>query len=291
MSSSSAEDKGSDTWLPLIQRYWPLLLGLAALVIPSLLDLGSQVWSREWGAHGPIVLLTGLWLIWRQRQDLVINAAPGNPVLTAIGIAASLAAYVWGRAYDFISVEGAGLYGVCMSILYYQFGVRAILRNWFPFFYLAFLIPIPIWLIDQITIPLKTFVSTAATTLLSSAGIPIFQQGVTLIVAQYQLLVEDACSGMNSLIGLSAISLFYIYLLHNASWRYSLFLAVLVIPVAILANIVRIIILVLLTYFFGNAVAQGFLHELAGMVLFATALLFIFLIDSLCTRFVLRRPV
>ena len=120
-------------------------------------------------------------------------------------------------------------------------------------------------------------------------GIPIFRQGVTLIVAQYELLVEDACSGMNSLIGLTAITLFYIYLLRNASWRYSLFLVTLVIPIAIVANVLRIVILVLLTYFFGNAVAQGFLHETAGLVLFATSLMLVFLIDSVVSPLLRRR--
>ena len=127
--------------------------------------------------------------------------------------------------------------------------------------------------------------SQAVAAALGGVGYPVARVGVTIYVAQYQLLVEDACSGMNSLIGLVAISLFYIYLLRNASWKYSLFLICLVIPIAILANIIRIVILVLLTYFFGNAVAQGFLHETAGMVLFGTSLLLVFVIDNLISRF------
>ena len=84
--------------------------------------------------------------------------------------------------------------------------------------------------------------------------------------------------------GLVAISLFYIYLLRNASWRYSLFLVALVIPIAIVANIIRIVVLVLLTYFFGDAVAQGFLHMAAGIFLFVTALLLVFAVDNLMSR-------
>ena len=119
-------------------------------------------------------------------------------------------------------------------------------------------------------------------------GYPIVRQGVTLYVAQYQLLVEDACAGLNSLVSLTAISLFYIYLLHNATWRYSLMLVAWIIPLAILANVIRIIILVLLTYHFGDAAAQGFLHSTAGLVMFATALLGIFLVDGV-TQAVQRR--
>ena len=76
-----------------------------------------------------------------------------------------------------------------------------------------------------------------------------------------------------------AISLLYIYLMRGSSWLYSLFLTAMVIPIAIIANILRIIILILLTYFFGDEVAQGFTHFAAGLMLFATALLLVFAID------------
>ena len=265
-------------------RAWPLYFGLAALAIPTVLTLGSQVWSKESGAHGPIIVATGLWLVWRKRDEMLAMAEPGNPWLIFAGLLVSLPIYVFGRAYDFVAMEVVGLYGAALTALYAHLGHRALLKNWFPLLYLGFIVPPPGWVMDTLTAPLKILVSKAATDLLQMFGIPIFRQGVTLIVAQYQLLVEDACSGMNSLTGLTAISLFYIYLLRNASWRYSLLLAALVIPIAIVANIVRIIILVLLTYYFGNAVAQGFLHETAGMVLFATALMLVFLLDNLISR-------
>jgi exosortase len=200
----------------------------------------------------------------------------------------ALPLYVFGRAYDFISLEVAGLYGVAIAIFYSQYGFKAITLNWFPLFYLAFVIPPPGWLIDGITAPLKLFVSYVTTSGLQLVGIPVFREGVTLMVAQYQLLVEDACSGMNSIVGLTAISLFYIYLLRNASWKYSIFLVFLVIPIAILANVIRVATLVLLTYFFGDGVAQGFLHMAAGLLLFTSALLLVFLVDNLLSRLLLK---
>lgn len=272
-----------------LPTYWPLLLGLALMLVPTIGTLGSQTWSKESGAHGPLVLFTGLWLIWRKREDFQVQASPGNAWLTCLGLAVSLPLYVFGRAYDFVSLEAAGLYGTCLTALYANVGLPAMLRNWFPLLYMGFLVPPPGWLMDGLTAPLKLLVSAVATDGLQVFGIPIFRQGVTLIVAQYELLVEDACSGMNSLIGLTAITLFYIYLLRNASWRYSLFLVTLVIPIAIVANVLRIVILVLLTYFFGNAVAQGFLHETAGLVLFATSLMLVFLIDSVVSPLLRRR--
>jgi exosortase len=267
-----------------LRAIWPLLVGLAAMLIPTIISLGQQVWSKESGAHGPIILATGIWLIWRKVDEIKALAVPGRPWVIALGLVVSLPLYVFGRAYDFMVLEAAGCYGVFMTALYAHVGERAILKSWFPLLYMGFMVPPPGWLMDQVTSPLKLFVSKVATEGLQAFGIPIIHQGVTLIVAQYQLLVEDACSGMNSLTGLIAISLFYIYLLRNASWRYSMLLVAMVIPIAIVANIIRIVILVLLTYYFGNAVAQGFLHETAGMVLFATSLMLVFLLDNVFSR-------
>ncbi len=112
-------------------------------------------------------------------------------------------------------------------------------------------------------------------------GMPIAQAGVTIQIGQYELLVADACSGLNSLISLSAISLFYVYLRHHAHPRYALVLVLAVLPIALLANMVRILFLVLLTYFAGEAIAQGFLHDFAGLTMFLVALIAIFSLDYL----------
>ncbi len=264
--------------------YLPLVIaGLAA--IPTIIRLGQQVWSREFGAHGPIVLATGAWILWRRIPHLKAEAEKSYFALTIIASLGSLALYVFGRAYDFISLETAGLYGFFLAALYDRFGLKPMLRNWFPFVYLALLLPIPGWALDQFTAPLKLLVSWMSAALVEPLGIPILREGVTMTVGPYQLLVEDACSGLNSLIGLIAITLFYIYLLRDAGWRYSVFLVCLIIPVAIIANVLRIITLILLTYFFGDAVGQGFLHVTAGLFLFALALGLMFAIDSIASKF------
>lgn len=259
---------------------WAAALAFALLAAPTAWTLSQEAWSTDIGAHGPIVLLTGAWLLWRNWKALERDGAPGAAWLTALMMAFSLPIYVFGRAYDYLILEAGGLYGAGIALLHARFGARALLKNWFPFFYLAFAIPLPGWLLDQITSPLKEFISAVVTHALHGFGVPIAREGVTLMVAQYQLLVEDACSGMNSLIGLTAVSLFYIHLMHGASWRYSLFLAAFVIPIAIVANAIRVATLVLLTYGFGDDVGQGFMHEGTGVFLFTLALLLIFALDS-----------
>ncbi len=281
---TAAVDEGARR--PRLPGAGQILLALAAAVLaaPTLYRLGTQVWSKEIGAHGPIVLATGAWILWREIPAMLKEGRSGHPALTVLGAAVSLAVYVFGRAYDLISLEAAGLYGFGISILHDRFGVRTLLKNWFPLLYLALLLPMPGWMLDEFTAPLKLFVSVISGEIALLLGVPLVREGVTMTAGPYQMLVEDACSGLNSLIGLVAITLFYVYLLRNAGWRYCLFLLALIIPVAILANVIRIVFLILLTYHFGDAVGQGFLHVSAGLFLFALSLGLMFAIDSLVSK-------
>lgn len=292
MASSSEEYDGPMTgpasaarhaWMRAI-RAWPVLfLGLLLTVPPTLYAMASQAWTREDGVHGPLVLATAIWLIWRRWDEIVREARPGSLAVAIPILLAAMAIYVFGRAYNFLILEVSALLLALLAVAYAFVGHRVLLKMWFPIFYLGFLIPLPGWVLDSITQPLKILVSDVTVSLLSKLGYPVSQAGVTIYIAQYQLLVEDACSGLNSLISLTAVALFYIYLLHNASWRYSLLLLLFVLPIAIAANVVRVIVLVLITYYFGDEAAQGYLHESAGIVTFVSALLLIFLLDWMMT--------
>lgn len=283
--TATLESLPRETSKPEWTQWWPLIAALVVLVIPTLIDLGRQTWSTEAGAHGPIVISTGLWLLFHDGMAMRNARKPSSWSLVAGGLLIGLAIYVFGRAYDFISIEAFGLYLTLMVIAYRLFGYAQLLSHAFPLLYLAFAIPPPGWLIDRITAPLQLFVSYAAAGMLKVLDYPIAREGVTIVVGSYQLLVEDACAGMNSLVGLIAISLFYIYLLHRASWRYALGLMFLIIPVAIAVNILRVTALILITYYFGNAAAQGFLHVTTGIVLFGLAILLIFGFDKFFRHF------
>lgn len=261
---------------------WPLIAGVLLIGIPTIITLAEQSWTTEAGSHGPIVIATGAWLIWHQgllRSPVTPGPRQSWPAYLLIGFA--LASWIFGRAYDLLLLEGSGLYGAFLVMVALRGGWRRIFSNLFPFTYLAFLIPIPGWVLDYVTAPLQQLVSIAASSLLSMLGYPVFREGVVITVAQYQLLVEEACAGMNSLMGLMSVSMFYIYLLHRASWKHAALLALCIIPIAVVVNIIRVSILILLTYHFGDAVAQGFMHATTGMLLFAVALCLMVLTDKL----------
>lgn len=272
------------------KAHWPLVLGLAALVLPTLVTLALNSWGTEAGAHAPIVLATGLWLLTQCNwdKDEQGSAHFGNWALAGI-IALALPVYIFGRAYDYLVLEAGGVYVALILAGVMLVGPKALWRNAFPIIYLAFLIPPPGWLIDQLTMPLQQLISYAATELLYSLGYPIIRSGVAITIGPYALLVEQACSGMNSLIGLTAITLFYIYMLHNASWRYAALLVALILPVAVFVNFLRVLTLILLTHYYGDAVAQGFLHNSAGIVLFALALAIMVLLDMALQRLFFKR--
>ena len=262
-------------------REWPLVLGFAALAVPTFLIMANQAWSKEEGAQGPLILAIGAWLLWRQWPALRREASSGAVVFTFLALALAILAYVAGRMFDYLTFEAAGLYLAGLAILYDRFGRRSLLHAWFPLLYLAFAIPPPGFVIDHLTAPLKHLAAFVATGGLAEAGFPVAREGVTIIIGQYQLLVEDACSGMNSIIGLTAIGLLYIYLLRSTSVMYAVILTIFTIPIAITANIMRIFAIILITYYFGDAVGQSFIHMAAGLLLFSTALLLVFTLDHI----------
>ena len=120
-------------------------------------------------------------------------------------------------------------------------------------------------------------------------GYPIARNGVVLTIGQYQLLVADACSGINSMFSLSAIGLLYLHLIRYKSWLHNGLILASLLPIAFCANIMRVMLLVLVTYHFGDEAGQGFIHKFSGMVLFVAALIILLLLDTILAR-VIKSP-
>jgi exosortase len=155
--------------------------------------------------------------------------------------------------------------------------------SWFAVLYLVFLIPLPATFVDMITGPLKHWISVIVVEVLYWVGYPIARTGVMITVGQYQLLVADACSGLNSMFSLSALGTLYMFLMRRESIAHNAIMVLSILPIAFCANIVRVITLVLVTYHMGDEAGQGFLHGFAGMVLMMAALILFFMLDTLLT--------
>ena len=257
-----------------------LILGLVAFCLPTMKFVIQQSWSGEEGAHGPIVLATGLWLLVREWEYARSFATPA-PVRTVwLLLAIFVSLQIFARITQIVELEGYFMYVTILVVLYALIGFESLRKLWFPLFYIAFIFPPPETLVAFVTVPMKIWLSKAAIGFLQLLNYPIGGEGVTIYIGQYELLVAAACSGINSIVSLSAISLFYIYMRHRANWLYSGLLVLLIVPVALVANFFRVLILILLTYHAGEAAAQGFLHNFAGVAMFAIALLTIFAADE-----------
>jgi exosortase B len=263
-----------------------LLAGLACLFIPTYVRLASTVWASDEQGHGPIILGVSLWLLYQLRAEL--SEMPSNPApaagWTLVGL--GLVLYALGRSQDIIMFEVGAQVPIFAGLLLVFKGVRALRAAWFPLFFLLFMVPLPGGLVAAVTTPLKSAVSYVASNLLYVLGYPVGRSGVVLTVGPYQLLVADACAGLNSMFTLEALGLLYMNLMAYTSPTRNIALAVLIIPIAFLANIVRVLVLVLVTYYFGDEAGQGFVHGFAGMVLFMVGLMLMLATDRFLALFI-----
>lgn len=258
-----------------------LLIGFLALYVPSYLDLAREVWPTDEQGHGPIILAVSLWLLFGKRHELAALEPRPSPVLGGALLCFGLLLYVFGRSQSVLLFEVGSQIPVLVALVLLFSGKRGLRLTWFPLFFMLFMVPLPEVLVSAVTAPLKSAVSAVAAELLYALGYPIARAGVILSVGQYQLLVADACAGLNSMFTLEALGLLYMNLMRYTSALRNTLLAVLVIPIAFAANIVRVLILVLVTYYFGDEAGQGFVHGFAGMVLFLVGLMFMLGVDRL----------
>ncbi len=265
-----------------------LWTGLAVLAVPTLILNAEQSWAGDQGQQAPIVLAIAIWLLVRQ-WPLMRAAAQPSSALLALGLGALAGVlYVVGRVADQFRIETYALYALGLVGLYALLGWRSLRRGWFPLAYFILALPAPYTLIWLLTSHLRLWITQATVVTYQAFGFSIVRDGLTILVDQYELAVQDACSGMNSLVSLSAIGLVYVYLRRAPRWWYFAAMALPIVGLAIFGNFVRILVLVALTHYFGDAVAQSYLHEGAGLLTFVADLLGIITIDAVVAPLLLR---
>ncbi len=276
----------------IILEWWPVLLGLLTLYIPTFYGLANELWTKEEQAHGPIILSLSLWLIYRQWPRMIKRSEEKlTSILGWMLLFIALFLYIIGRSQQILVFEIGSFIITLMSTLLIKRGGSALKAMWFPLFFLLFMIPLPGPLVSLLTMPMKMAVSYVAENILFWADYPIARNGVILQIGQYQLLVADACAGLQTLLTLEALGLFYLNLVHHTSVLRNVALAILIVPISFTANVIRVIILTLVTFHYGDAAGQGFLHGFAGMVLFISALILILSVDRLLQFFINTQPI
>jgi exosortase len=253
----------------------------AALYAPVYYGFAHDVWTRDENAHQPFILAIAAGAAWSvmTRSDFSHAATRPSFFCGALILALGLALYAAGLSSDAVVFVSASQVFVAAGAAVALFGFAGASRLWFALALGLYLVVWPGWALDDLTAPLKEFASYAASETLYAAGLPVAHAGAVIAAGQYQLLVADACSGLNSLIALTATAAVYLYAAGRRSFLVNASVIAAAVPIAIAANIARIIVLVLITYYWGYDAGQSFLHEAAGLFMFGAALAGVFLVD------------
>jgi exosortase B len=253
-----------------IASYWPTYTRLIA-----------GPWRTEQEGHGPLIMLAAAWLAWQAWPRARTMTADPAPFAGWSLLLAGLALLIVGRLQEVLFLEVLSEIPVIAGFVILLAGWRVFLVFAFPIAFLFFSAPPPGWLMDAGTVPLKAFVSDLVTQVLYVAGYPIAQNGVMIMIGPYQLLVKDACAGMNSIFALSAIGVFYTYAISTGSRLHNLILLASILPITIAANFLRVLALVLIAYYAGVDAVEGFYHEMTGLALFVVAFVLVLMVDVL----------
>lgn len=261
-----------------------LLFCWAVLFFPTYYDLWQGMWRSNDQSQGPIVLAISVWLLWQKLQlpDFPRPALRDSKLGWGL-FGFGLLLYVFGRSQEILLFEVGAQMPIIAGILILLYGSAVLRWVWFPLLFMLFMVPLPGSVVDALTMPMKIAVSWVVETVLYWFGYPIARTGVILQVGQYKLLVADACAGLHTLFTLESLGLLYLHLVRRESWFRNITLAILIVPISFAANSIRVASLVLITYYYGDEVGQGFLHDFAGMALFISAFLIILCVDGLLT--------
>ncbi|MBX3618888.1 MAG: exosortase B [Rhizobacter sp.] len=284
---ASLRPAGRAAWRPGAGHAAALLLaaGFLALYVPTTLRLVHSVWSTDEQGHGPLIVGLCVWLA-AQRWPR-FSALPDAPAGVSGGalMALSLVAYVLGHSQGVLGLEAASQIGVLAALALCFKGWAGLRVMAMPLAFMCFAVPLPGILVQTITMPLKAAVSASAEWLLHAIGYPVGRTGVVLVIGQYQLLVADACAGLNSMFTLEALGFLWMSLRPRSTPLRDALLALVIVPISFTANVVRVMALVLITYHLGDAAGQGFAHSFSGIVLFVAAVLMMIGAEA-----VIRRP-
>lgn len=254
------------------------------MYVPTYIAAANGLWQDDAFAHAPIILAVSLWLLWQQREKIRSSATqPGNAASWTVFVG-GLFVYWIGRHFNLSSAEFASQPIVLAGALLLAKGRAALRAAWFAIFYLAFMVPLPGVLIDFLTGPLKQWISAIVVELLFYLGYPITRTGVLISIGSYQLLVADACAGLNSMFSLSALGVLYMYIVDRKSRWHNAIIIASILPIAFAVNILRVLVLVIITYHLGDEAGQGFLHNASGVFLLLSAVGFLMAMDAAMCR-------
>jgi exosortase len=251
--------------------YWPVLVRLV------------DAWSNDDNySHGFLILPVAAYFAWERRARFATE--PRKPSwLGLVALVGSLLVLLAGLLGSELFLTRISIIGTITGLVLFLFGWRHLRIMAFPIGFLILMVPIPAIIFNQIAFPLQLLASRAGEWAISAVGIPVLREGNVLILARTTLEVAEACSGIRSLVSLITLGIVYGYFMDNRAWVRVLIVAS-TIPVAIFANAARVAGTGMASQWYGPEAAQGFLHESAGIIVFAFAFVMILVVEKIIHR-------
>ena len=278
--------KSSDAAVHVLRRLWPLIAVCAAgawLYADVLANLVSD-WAHDDNySHGFLIPPVAAYFVWERRERLVEASIHPSPwgLIVVIGSLAVLVSGILGVEFFLTRVS---LIGVIAGAVLFLFGWEHLRILSFSLAFLLLMIPLPAILFNQIAFPLQLFASKLGTGVLQSCAVPVLREGNVIVLANTSLEVAEACSGIRSLISLLTLGIVFGYFTDTRIWV-RVVLALSTVPIAIVANGLRVAGTGLAAHYYGPEAAEGFFHTFSGWLVFVVAFVMLLAVMQLIRYF------
>lgn len=259
-----------------------LLVALLFLIsyVPTFIWLWDRWFSHDsYYSHGILVPFVSAFLIWQKREELAnipkTSSKWGLPVLIA-----GLLIHIGSAVVRVYFSSGFSLLIVLIGLVLHLFGEKVFRKIWFPVLFIIFMLPTPLVIITWASFKLKLFAAQIATHILNRIGIPAIREGSMIYMHGSYVVVDDVCSGLRSLISLTALGSIFAYIFKGPPWK-KLIIFLFTIPTAVITNVFRVIILASVSEIWGSQYAEGFLHDATGFMVFVLAFILLLFMANL----------
>lgn len=261
-----------------IKKHFAFLISLGLCLLcywPIILWMWDRWFARDsYYTHGILVPFVTIYLIWQKRELLkktIIKPNLWGVALILTGILFHIGASLF-RVYF---VSGFSILLVLFGLVIFFFGLSILKIIWLPMFFLIFMIPLPMIIITGISFRMKLLAAKIATGVLHQIRIPAMREGSMIYMPHAYVVVDDVCSGLRSLISLTALGSVFAYMSSTIPLKkWIIFLST--IPIAIVTNVIRVVILASVSEIWGSKYAMGAIHDISGFSVFVLAFILLF---------------
>ncbi len=249
------------------------------LYFQVIIGLVNDWWVDSNYSHGFLVPLVSAYLIWK-KKDRLKSLEKKRSYWGFLILLSGLGIYIIGTAGSEYFSARFSLIIVLFGLIFYLNGKEWAKELLFPVAFLTFMVPIPYVIYYSIAFPMQLFSTKLSYFILHSIGLPSIRQGNIIYLPNYSLEVVEACSGLRSLVSLLALGTFFAYVTFKSNLkRFILFLSIF--PIAIGANIFRILITAVGAYVVSPKLAEDFLHKLSGLIVFLISVFSLFILSRI----------